>query len=277
MGVTDYLYRYYDPLTGRWPSRDPIGERGGLNLYGFVGNEGVNGWDYLGKRPDHPGCDPKVRDKDGCLDPPGKYSQTEGPCRVHLDLSFVDPDETLAEYYASTIAGSWGRFTSALKPGTVSVVMPDVLPRSPSVVEEVAFWNVLMESIEKKIGKCCISGITIRGHGSNSSAGSIYSNLIVNPNSLSSLFLKYLSNKKCKPLPGETNATIDLKTCSSAQDDAGKVFLLLIAKRSNFDVLGWTDLYEVTPKGDQYKASPSGDISYQKSNGKSFGRKKSEK
>jgi hypothetical protein len=23
---------YYDPVTGRWPSRDPIGERGGVNL-----------------------------------------------------------------------------------------------------------------------------------------------------------------------------------------------------------------------------------------------------
>ncbi|MEI6169301.1 MAG: hypothetical protein WCS52_19125, partial [bacterium] len=31
-----------------WPSRDPIGERGGLNLYGFVGNDGVNSVDYLG-------------------------------------------------------------------------------------------------------------------------------------------------------------------------------------------------------------------------------------
>jgi RHS repeat-associated protein len=30
-----YLYRYYDPLTGRWPSRDPIEEGGGMNLYGF--------------------------------------------------------------------------------------------------------------------------------------------------------------------------------------------------------------------------------------------------
>jgi RHS repeat-associated protein len=37
-GVTDYTYRYYDPLTGRWPSRDPIEEEGGVNLYGFVYN-----------------------------------------------------------------------------------------------------------------------------------------------------------------------------------------------------------------------------------------------
>jgi RHS repeat-associated protein len=48
-GVTDYGYRYYDPVTGRWPSRDPIEERGGINLYGFVGNDGVNKWDILGE------------------------------------------------------------------------------------------------------------------------------------------------------------------------------------------------------------------------------------
>ena len=47
-GFYYYGYRYYDPETGRWPSRDPIQERGGVNLYGFVGNDGVNYIDYLG-------------------------------------------------------------------------------------------------------------------------------------------------------------------------------------------------------------------------------------
>lgn len=46
--VHDYGYRYYDPVTGRWPSRDPIGERGGINLYGMVGNDAVGRWDYMG-------------------------------------------------------------------------------------------------------------------------------------------------------------------------------------------------------------------------------------
>lgn len=31
-----YGYRYYNASTGRWLSRDPSGEKGGLNLYGFV-------------------------------------------------------------------------------------------------------------------------------------------------------------------------------------------------------------------------------------------------
>jgi integrase/recombinase XerD len=48
-GVTDYLYRYYDPVTGRWPSRDPIGERGGGDLYGFICNDSVNWYDVLGR------------------------------------------------------------------------------------------------------------------------------------------------------------------------------------------------------------------------------------
>jgi RHS repeat-associated protein len=47
-GLYYYGYRYYDPVTGRWPSRDPIEEAGGINLYGFVGNDGLNSWDFLG-------------------------------------------------------------------------------------------------------------------------------------------------------------------------------------------------------------------------------------
>ena len=32
-----------------WPSRDPIEEQGGLNLYGFVGNDGANQFDVDGR------------------------------------------------------------------------------------------------------------------------------------------------------------------------------------------------------------------------------------
>jgi len=50
-GFYYYGYRYYDPSTGRWLSRDPIGERGGLNRYAFVGNSPANFNDYLGAWP----------------------------------------------------------------------------------------------------------------------------------------------------------------------------------------------------------------------------------
>ncbi|MCB1202877.1 MAG: RHS repeat-associated core domain-containing protein [Verrucomicrobiae bacterium] len=47
-GWYNYGYRFYVPMLGRWINRDPIGERGGLNLYRYGGNGGVNDLDYLG-------------------------------------------------------------------------------------------------------------------------------------------------------------------------------------------------------------------------------------
>ena len=44
-----YGYRYYNPSTGRWLSRDPQGERGGLNLYDFVRNSPLTRYDILGR------------------------------------------------------------------------------------------------------------------------------------------------------------------------------------------------------------------------------------
>ena len=43
-----YGYRYYNVSTGRWPTRDPAGENGGLNMYGFLGANPVTRLDYLG-------------------------------------------------------------------------------------------------------------------------------------------------------------------------------------------------------------------------------------
>ena len=43
-----YYYGYRYLKDGRWPNRDPLGERGGLNLYGFIGNNPVNQIDELG-------------------------------------------------------------------------------------------------------------------------------------------------------------------------------------------------------------------------------------
>lgn len=47
-GLLYYGYRYYSPVMGRWLSRDPLGEDGGVNLYGFVGNDPINNVDLLG-------------------------------------------------------------------------------------------------------------------------------------------------------------------------------------------------------------------------------------
>lgn len=46
-----YGLRYYSPSLGRFVTRDPIEEQGGLNLYGFVSNNPITSWDYLGNLP----------------------------------------------------------------------------------------------------------------------------------------------------------------------------------------------------------------------------------
>ena len=50
-GLIDFGHRFYSPSQGRFLGRDPIEEQGGLNLYGFCGNDGINQWDYLGNIP----------------------------------------------------------------------------------------------------------------------------------------------------------------------------------------------------------------------------------
>jgi len=50
-GLLYYGQRYYDPETGRFLNRDPIGEKGGNNLYSFTMNNPVNRWDFLGLDP----------------------------------------------------------------------------------------------------------------------------------------------------------------------------------------------------------------------------------
>jgi len=50
-GLYYYGYRYYSAELGRWLSRDPIGEQGGVNIYAYVFNSSVNAHDYQGTTP----------------------------------------------------------------------------------------------------------------------------------------------------------------------------------------------------------------------------------
>ena len=47
-GLIYYNFREYDPQLGRWLSRDPAGENGGINLYAMCANMVANMWDDLG-------------------------------------------------------------------------------------------------------------------------------------------------------------------------------------------------------------------------------------
>jgi RHS repeat-associated protein len=59
-GLYYYGFRFYDPTLQRWLNRDPIFERGGINLYGFVFNHPLNGIDPWGLE-DLVDCDEEFR------------------------------------------------------------------------------------------------------------------------------------------------------------------------------------------------------------------------
>ena len=47
-GLYDYGLRFYAPSLGKWINRDSIREKGGSNLYGFIGNKPTNSIDLHG-------------------------------------------------------------------------------------------------------------------------------------------------------------------------------------------------------------------------------------
>ena len=70
-GLYYYRGRYYSPALHRFISEDPIGVRGGLNLYGYVGNNPISYTDPFGFDKGNPGKDPNDPNNPDNADPIG--------------------------------------------------------------------------------------------------------------------------------------------------------------------------------------------------------------
>ena len=53
-GLYNFRARWYDPMTGRWLSKDPLGLNGGINLYEFCKNTPANFVDPSGLKTEKP-------------------------------------------------------------------------------------------------------------------------------------------------------------------------------------------------------------------------------
>jgi uncharacterized protein RhaS with RHS repeats len=68
-------YGFYDPSLQRWITRDPIEEKGGINLYTFTDNDPVSEIDPNGLLP--------------IDEPEGYFCPRLCPCDVHCELTRV--------------------------------------------------------------------------------------------------------------------------------------------------------------------------------------------
>jgi hypothetical protein len=86
---------------GRFINRDPIGEAGGINQYGFCANNAVNGWDYLG-------MDMNVGWVDGRLEevgPSGDEMNSAAIAQANQQAIMMRPGQAMAD--AFRVAAAW--------------------------------------------------------------------------------------------------------------------------------------------------------------------------
>ncbi|RYD73835.1 MAG: hypothetical protein EOP84_20910, partial [Verrucomicrobiaceae bacterium] len=116
LSILYYGYRWYDPQTGRWPSRDPVEEEGGMNVYSFVGNACIGATDFLGLRWIQTGFPPTWMWVPDAGDPgppapgtPGftfwKHWRSGSATEVHISFSTYDPGWGPSEFPDYTAAG----------------------------------------------------------------------------------------------------------------------------------------------------------------------------
>ena len=134
-GLLYYGYRYYEPQTGRWPSRDPIEEKGGVNLYGFVGNDGLDTIDFLGK---------ETVDVDGTIEREGTQGASEAPATGSLSYTY--------SYERECNSANEAKFTDK----GIKKFNASGMPDSGTVV--ILSWNTVVDADPSVTAKSCPSG-----------------------------------------------------------------------------------------------------------------------
>jgi len=89
-GLYNFRARWYDPETGRWLSKDPIGLEGGLNLYVFCDDDPMNFMDPFGLDKTYVGKARVLKGNSATIGKPGGLSGNE-PVPVTAGSAAVDP------------------------------------------------------------------------------------------------------------------------------------------------------------------------------------------
>jgi RHS repeat-associated protein len=144
-GLLLLTHRYYDPTTGRFLNRDPISYNGGINLYGFAGNNPVNdadpsGFQSTGSAPapvPEPAPEPEKDPKEPAKEPGGMLG---------YGADFFDPAviDEIGEAYRARQAATRAKIDAALNQGTAE----DILLKNNGL-----WQDVKKSSREKYLGR----------------------------------------------------------------------------------------------------------------------------
>ena len=137
----------FTPGIPQWPSRDPIGENGGLNLYGFVGNDALDRADLFGLStiPSDKDIQPAPFTDIAPLSSRCPPFNQDGKC---TEVSF-------RWFGANTPALIAAHIPTSIESSDVRIMVPG------SLADAIA-------GIEKSLKRCqCIKSLTISTHGYN--------------------------------------------------------------------------------------------------------------
>lgn len=138
-----YGLRVLQPDTGRWLSPDPIGTRGGLNLYGFVGNGPSRRIDVLG-RMSYEECHAAASAAHAAAQPPSGYDYCSlNDAYVVYNLE-DDAKDVPSDYHCGIRLESGGRDTRII-----------VTVRYREAYERVSTFSSCSWSITYRCGRDC--------------------------------------------------------------------------------------------------------------------------
>jgi RHS repeat-associated protein len=121
--------RWYNPETGRWLSKDPIGISGGLNMYVFCGNNPVNFVDPFGRQEEETfgymdGINPLAQEDVEFGYMGGVLPQSNGDTNINIvsdPFNFPDPTDTTVNTNNLSPSHNWEEDPWVPSP---SLVMP---------------------------------------------------------------------------------------------------------------------------------------------------------
>ncbi|WP_425485742.1 RHS repeat domain-containing protein [Limisphaera ngatamarikiensis] len=105
-GLVLYEYRAYSPALGRWLSRNPIEERGGLHLYAFVRGDPIGRIDPLGLEWNVLKCMQWCNEAVKVCQPIGRKKAAEWCYECCLDVGPQAEDKTDRQAYKACIVAT---------------------------------------------------------------------------------------------------------------------------------------------------------------------------